>query len=381
MQESLWKNEQAEQYFPGIFNYPDGISNKSGDVHVKTNLLSFVFALSLVLLAMVPWAEAGCSVSGGCGSRGDYWTATAQSFIDSDVPLVGVTASASTEVSTAFTSSFKAGQAVVDSTNKTSEGTTGTVPKLEGVYVTPGSRADQFANSALLKPLDAVSPDELVLDVSNRLSSGEAHIRDAIHIPSKSFFYENGTLRSASELSELLGNAGISREDAVMVYSDTFSSGEATSVLWALEALGQKSARALDGGLDNWIGDSLPMQTGENIRPSVSYSAIPINETLVDYDYVKSGQAQLVDARSLQDYGTGKIGNATFVSPERLIEGGRLSPGKDLSGAFAVLDMNRTVVVYSDDINKASLVWFALQLQGFDSRIYSWQDWQEHEHR
>jgi len=378
------ENEQAEQYFPGIFNCPDAISNKSsnrsGDVHVKTNtgLLPSVFALSLVLLAMVPWAEAGCSVSGGCGSRGDYWTATAQSFIDSDVPLVGVTAGANTEVSTAFTSSFKAGQAAIDSANKTSEGT---VPKLEGVYVTPGSRADQFTNSDLLKPLDAVSPDELVLDVSNRRSSGEAHIRGAIHIPSKSFFYENGTLRSASELSELLGNAGISREDAVMVYSDTFSSGEATSVLWALEALGQKSARALDGGLDNWIGDSLPMQTSENIRPSVSYSAIPINETIVDYDYVKSGQAQLVDARSLQDYGTGKIGNATFVSPERLIEGGRLSPGKDLSGAFAVLDMNRTVVVYSDDINKASLVWFALQLQGFDSRIYSWQDWQEHEHR
>lgn len=343
---------------------------------MKTNLLSSVFVLSVVLLASIPWAEAGCSVSGGCGSRDDYWTATAQSFIDSDVPLVGVTASASTESSTAFTSSFKAGQAVTDSSNKTSDGT---APKIEGVYVAPGSRADQFTNATLLKSLDAVSPDELVLDVSNRQSSGEAHIRGSIHIPSKDFFYGNGTLRSASELSGLLGNAGISREDAVMVYSDTFSSGEATSVLWALETLGQKSARALDGGLDNWIGDSLPMQTSEYILSSVSYAAIPLNETLVDYDYVKSGQAQLVDARSLQDYGTGRIGNATFISPERLIAEGRLSPGKDLSGAFAALDKSRTVVVYSDDINKSSLVWFALQLQGFDSRIYSWQDWQEHE--
>lgn len=344
---------------------------------MKTNLLSSVIAILFVLLAVILCTEGGSSVSCSCGSRGDYWTATAQSFMDSDVPLVGVTASASTESSDAFTSSFKAGQNAIDSANGTSEGT---VPKLEGVYVTPGSRADQFANSTLLKPLDAVSPDELVLDVSNRQSSGEARIKGAIHIPSSSFFYENGTLRSVSELSSLLGNAGISREDAVMVYSDTFSSGEATSVLWALEMLGQRSVRALDGGLDNWIGDSLPMQTNENIRPSVSYAAIPFNEMLVDYDYVKSGKAQLVDARSLQDYGTGKIGNATFISSERLIADSRLSPGKDISGAFAVLDRSKTVVVYSDDINKASLVWFALQLQGFDSRIYSWQDWQEHEH-
>ena len=345
---------------------------------MKMNLLSSVFALSMVLLAMIPWAEAGCSVSGGCGSRGDYWTATAQSFIDSDVPLVGVTASASAESSTAFASSFKAGQTAVDSINRTTEGT---VPKLEGVYVATGSRADQFTNSTLLKSLDAVSPDELVLDVSNSQSTGKAHIRGAIHIPSKSFFYENGTLRSVSELSGLLGNAGISREDAVMVYSDTFSSGEATSVLWALETLGQRSARALDGGLDNWIGASLPMETGENIRSAVSYTTSQRNYMPVDYDYVKSGQAQLVDARSLQDYGTGRIGNATFVSPERLIAEGRLSPGKDLGGVFAVLDRSRTVVVYSDEINKASLVWFALQLQGFDSRIYSWQNWVKHEHQ
>jgi thiosulfate/3-mercaptopyruvate sulfurtransferase len=36
-------------------------------------------------------------------------------------------------------------------------------------------------------------------------------------------------------------------------------------------------------------------------------------------------------------------------------------------------------VVYSDDIFGASIVWFALELMGYDARVYRWQDWQENE--
>ena len=342
---------------------------------MKINSLSFL-AIIIAASAMIQWADgAPCSV-GGCGGGDDSWMTSAQAFMNSDVPLVGVTGNQNTN---SFSSgSFQAGQAVGGAINKTVNSTIpGSVASVSGVYVAPGSRADLFPAPGMLKPLDAISEKDVVLDVSSRRSPGEAHIRGGVHIAAKSFFYENGTMRSVSELAAILGGAGISNQDALMVYSDSFGSGEATAVLCMLRYLGQEDLRALDGGLDNWISASLPMETKENVRQPVSYVPNLRAGILADYDFVKSGQAQMVDARSFQEYGKARIGNATFISPENVLEDGRLKVGAGLKDTFARLNASRTTVVYSDDIYGASVVWFALQLMGFDSRIYTWQDWQE----
>jgi thiosulfate/3-mercaptopyruvate sulfurtransferase len=330
----------------------------------------FFLAIIIAAFAMTPWAQGGCSV-GGCGGGDDSWAASAQSFMASDVPLVGVTANQNTMSSSFGTGSFQAGQTAGVAINKTVDGT---VPDssaiVGGAYVTPGSRNDLFPAPGMLKSLDALSEKDVVLDVSNHRYPGQAHIRGSVHVPAKSFLYENGTPRSVSELAAILGGAGVSSEDDVMVYSDSFASGEATAVLYMLRYLGHEDARALDGGLDNWIAASLPMETKENVRSPASYAARPRTELLADYDFVESGQAQMVDARSFQEYGKARIGNATFISPENVLEEGRLKPGAGLKDTFARLNASRTVVVYSDDLYGASVVWFALQLMGFDARIY-----------
>jgi thiosulfate/3-mercaptopyruvate sulfurtransferase len=177
----------------------------------------------------------------------------------------------------------------------------------------------------------------------------------------------------------ILGGAGVSSKDAVMVYSDTFSSGEATSVLWMLRYLGHEDVMALDGGVDNWIEASLPLETKENVRSPVSYVVNPRTELLADYDFVKFGQAQMEDARSFQEYGKARIGNATFISPENVLKEGRLKLGDGLKDTFARLNASRAIVVYSNDIYEASVVWFVLELMDYDARIYMWQDWEERE--
>lgn len=219
----------------------------------------------------------------------------------------------------------------------------------------------------------------MVLDVSNKRSTGEAHIRGTIRIPSKSFLYDNGTMRQPPELAAILGEAGISEKDAVVVYSDNFSSGEAASVLWILRYLGHENVQALDGGLEDWIAASLPLETKENVRPAASYILHLRPGLLADYDFIKSGKAQVVDARTFQDFGKSRIPNAIFISQDIILEGGKIKAGAKLNDTFARLDTSRPVAVYSNDLLKASLVWYALQLMGFDSRIYEWQDWQAHE--
>jgi len=341
--------------------------------------LLFFLAIIIAAMASIPFAQAGCSV-GGCGSGSDSWLESAQAFMNSDVPLVGVAGTQSTN--SIRTGSFQAGQpAGVARSMSVNSTSTSTVSSISGAYVATGSRAASFPAPEMLKSLDAISEKEVVLDVSGSRSPGQAHIRGSINLPARNCFFENGTLRSAADQAAILGKAGISQEDALMVYSDSFGSGEATAVLFALRRLGHDNVRALDGGLDNWIAASLPMETKENVRSPVSYAPLPRDELLSDYDYVKSGQAQMVDARSFQEFGKSRILNATFISPENVLEEGRLKNGTNLKDTFARLNSSRTVVVYSDDIYGASVVWFALQLMGFDARIYSWQDWQAREGR
>lgn len=331
-------------------------------------LLAFLISSSIILSSVIQPVQGACSV-GGCGGEDNSWLASAQSFIGSDVPLVGVRAGATANSDAAYSRSFKAGIEVGSPTNNT---TKSAIPALAGVYVTPGSRDELFESPQMLRSLDALSGDEVVLDVSSNRSVGQPRIRGAVNIPAGRFFHENGTLRNLSELASLLGQAGISRSDSVVVYSETFRSGEATAVLWALRCLGHEEAAALDGGLDNWLGVSLPLESRENIRPQTRYIPGPALEVPADYDLVRSGQVQIVDARSFQDYGSSKIGNATWIGPENLLEEGRLKAG--LNATFARLNVNQMVVVCSDDIFMSSLVWFALELMGYDTRIYTWQE-------
>lgn len=339
--------------------------------------LGFIF----IAFTMTALSSAQCSVS-GCG-RGENWEASAQAFLNSDVPLVGLS-----QMDQAKETSFKAGEAVNSGVKNETDNVAGETinddtvsSKSQTDYVQPTYRSDLFIRGDLLKPMPDVSSSELILDVSNSYSPGDAHIRGAIHIPSKSFLYENGTLKPIPEIARILGDAGISREDSVVVYSDSFNSSEAVFVLWLLKYLGHEDVTALDGGLDDWTKASLPLETRQNSRNATNYTPSVKPDLLANYDYVKSGTPQMVDARIFQEYGKERIPQAFFIGPDMVLEGEKVKAGDQLNDTFAKLDADRPTVVYSTDLLNSSLVWYALQLMGFDSRIYSWQDWQEHEQR
>lgn len=329
--------------------------------------LGIVF-VALFLTASV---SAKCPASGCGAGAGENWEASAQAFINSDVPLVGTN-----QIDQAKNTSFKAGN---EAGNKTQSdtGEIGT-PKAQTDYVQPVYRSDLFIKGDLLKSLPDVSGSELILDVSNTHAPGDAHIRSAIHVPSRSFLYENGTLRPILEIAKILGDAGISRDDSIVVYSDDFGSGEATFVLWLLRYLGHEDVKALDGGLNDWTAASLPLETKQNSRNVTNYTPVLKPELLADYEYVKSGTPQTVDARTFQEFGKGRIPQAYFIGTNSVLEGGKVRAGDQLNDTFAKLKSDRQTVVYSTDFFNSSLVWYALQLMGFDSRLYSWQDWQGH---
>jgi thiosulfate/3-mercaptopyruvate sulfurtransferase len=341
----------------------------------------FILGIALALAAMTQscGTDAKCP-PGGCSSGQDDWQESANDFINSDVPAVGA-------VSTVDTGSgnFNAGQQVGSSVSGTNSGTSsGTSGNTEGStvsnadFVEADSRAGLFLKGEYLKPLSGISQSDTMVDVSNQRSKNDGNIIGTINIPSKSFLNDDGTLKSVADAAKILGNAGVSSRDSVIVYSDSFSSGESTFVFWLLRYLGHEDVRSLDGGLEDWKKASLPLETKQNARNPAGYTPNPKPGLLADYDYVTSGSAQLVDARDFLEYGKGRIPGAAYIGTDSLLEDGRLKSGSELNDTFAKLKISRPVVVYSSDFMSASLVWYALQLMGFDSRIYSWQDWQAH---
>lgn len=96
------------------------------------------------------------------------------------------------------------------------------------------------------------------------------------------------------------------------------------------------------------------------------------------YDEVKSGQAQIIDARTPEEFAAGAIPGAINLPYDLVQSGDNINDDTSLSATFADLDKNRPVVVYTSTGLKASPVCFALQVLGYDARLYTYQDWIEH---
>jgi thiosulfate/3-mercaptopyruvate sulfurtransferase len=335
---------------------------------VRTRIL--LMALGIVLVGLAWDGRASCP-PGGCGGNAGDWESQARDWMNADVPLVGV------HPQEGIKTSFMAGAAALAQNG--GETVNPVLPKATMDYESPPFRSDLFPNGRMIKPLLSVSSSDLPLYVFDGESSAQRVIRGSVCLPYKGFFSENGTLYPMPELVRILGQAGISSRDPVVAYGDNFSSGEATFMVWLLQYLGQEDVRALDGGLEDWLQASLPLDR-PMVRPAVNYySSHPRPELLVDDKYVRSGEAQVVDARSFQEFGLGGSSNATFMGPERVLEKGKVESGEQLNQTLARLDKGQPVAVSSDDFRSASLVWYALQLMGYDSRIYIRQKGQGHQ--
>jgi len=304
-------------------------------------------ALAISLISSIifaPMVDAGCA----CSAVGD-WEAKAAEFLKIDD-------------ASAMPSSSSDAQTIT----KTNQ------PKAV-------SRSASFPNGEILKPMKSVSSSDVVLDVSNGDSYVRSHIKNAIHIPSRDFIDSDGKLRSSQELAIVLGDAGISRDNSVVVYGTSESSGEAEFAFLVLRYLGQREVQLLDGSLADWQAAGLPVESSENKKPGADYIPEVQSDVIANYDYVKSNQAQIVDARPFVEFGQGRIPGSTALDPATIIKGEKIKSAEELSVVFNRLIKDRPIVVYSSDYSRSSLVWYALQLMGYKASIYTWEDWKEHD--
>lgn len=342
----------------------------------KSSWFVIGFLTILLMLVLVYNANAACSIS-GCGSNSGDWESTANAFMNSDVPgsFIQSNAPNGPNVSGEI-SSDKA-----DNKEALKNNTAEINVEPESVNSAPPSnRSDDFANGGILEPVLGVSGSDVVIDAINENNhSNQPHINGAIPLPSKSLMYQNGTLRPLSELAGILGGAGIARGERTVIYGDGSAPADATFVFWVLRYLGSNDVLVLDGGLNDWRSKGLPLGSGPIIRKPTAYEPRIRRELLADYDYVKVGKAQIVDARTFQEFAKKRIPGSISIDSAKVLVGGRIKDSARLNDTFSGLRRDKPVVVYSEDGLNASLVWFALQLMGYNSSIYTWNDWEAHQ--
>jgi thiosulfate/3-mercaptopyruvate sulfurtransferase len=324
--------------------------------------------------------------SGACGLDNNNWEDTAKAFMNSDVPSVGTNILGTSGSSFRVLSPDGASKedtskdSSIEPLNEFARDSKANAPEAAKSskfdYNRPPLRSDLFVRGQVLEPLLSVSSSDLVLDVSNGDRYPRNHARDALHLPSDIFLRENGSLKSVDDMAEILGHVGVVGNDPFVVYGDSME--EAALVFWVLRYLGSDSAKVMDGTFDDWIQASLPLVSGDNPRKPSEYVPRVRQDLLASYNYVSSGDPQIVDSRSFQEFGKGRIPGSIFVPPEQIMDKGLLMDPSGLNQSFSTLDKSRSVVVCCADLASGSLVWYALQLMGFDSRLYPWSDWMSH---
>ena len=246
--------------------------------------------------------------------------------------------------------------------------------------VLAGTETGRFAK-ALVSP-ENVSPEDIVLDIS---PSATRYMEGAVNINYEGFLGEGGQLKSVSEIATLLGEAGISRNDSLVIAGECLPCGGGPSPAifsyWLLKYLGHEKVRVLDGSIDDWAAAGRNTSNKSATRPKTEYVPLLKPELLATYEFVVNGGAQIVDARPARDYGIGSIPGAINIPYENVLVNESIKPEEDLQKVLAKLEKDRPIVVYTNVGVEASLVWFALNLSGYDARLYSWRDWLENQPR
>lgn len=327
-----------------IIRYKNGLEcyseiDRSAFKRALISLISFSFILSII-----PGALAGCACSGG-----GVWDPSGFLNYDPVAPAIvssGADAGSSTQAQPEF-----------------------------------DYRSATFPAGEIIKALPSVSSSDLVVDISDGDDRG--YIRGAFRISPSSLLNEDGSLRSPQELSGVLGAAGLSAGDPVVVYGSDV--GNAAFGLWVMKYLGQEKVSILDGDFQRWSAARLPVDNATTQREKKNYTSSGTSDLLASYDDVSSSfnaassSFQVVDARPFQQFARDGISHARNIDYNRVIDGDRIA-GKDrLEQTFDGLDKSKPVAVYSSKYTQAATLWLALTVMGYDAKIYPWDDWLAHQ--
>lgn len=188
-------------------------------------------------------------------------------------------------------------------------------------------------------------------------------------------------------LAQQLGALGVRPEQTVVLYDEGWSTG-LTQSFWALERVGQRAVRVLDGGFGVWQAAKAPMSTGlaHPAPASHAYAATTRDERLATREWIvtHANEAQLLDARGEQEWGSGHIPGAVSCCWKEFAEEAddevRLASAPVVEAGLDSLGLSpeAETATYCRSGARASWLYFVLRLMAWEQvRVYdgSMVDW------
>lgn len=326
------------------------------------------FGLLLVMSTAFPGvADAACGCSGGGGTWGGAGDWLNDFLTPTDWASLGLSPSyeALADESTT-TGSTAEGSTVADATVDASKPVAS-----DGAEVTDEKKTITISPADLLSDMNGDSK-YLIIYTDNIKS--DSYIKGSVFLPSGNLIDGSVLLKSIADLADLLGAAGISEDDSLVVYG-CWDCGNPTFVLWALTYLGQGNVLILEGTMEDWVSAGIPMEEMPGVRSPVIYTPNPKPELLASNEDVMADGVMLVDARSAEDFEAEHIDGAINIEHQLLIDDGFFVDDGTLAELFKDLRSDGKVIVYSERGGKASVVWCALEKMGYSASLYSWEDW------
>jgi len=186
----------------------------------------------------------------------------------------------------------------------------------------------------------------LTAPTAGRASYQEGHIPGAVFVDlDRDLAAEEGDgrhpLPATDDFVANLGRLGLSPDDEVVVYDDQ-GGAVAARMWWMLESIGHPGqVRVLDGGLQEWVGQGLPVESGSVTREPVVYPPVAGYTGVVRHDELEG--RFLADLRSPERYRgetepvdpkAGHIPGAVNLPLAGNLDDGRFRTSRDLDHAY-----------------------------------------------
>ena len=268
-------------------------------------------------------------------------------------------------------------------------------------------------NNILVSPSElyqrSTNPQEslVIIDTRDPEEYAKEHIPGAVNL--RDFFTylattdEEGYEAFRQHFSDLLSAAGVSPDSHVVIYEDKMNNGFGQSCRgWLiLQALGHKAASVLEGGINAWKNEGLPVsQECESPKPS-KFLPDPdaIGEVFVDKEEmlraIHDHDIQILDIRdqdeweglSSSPYGPdfaprkGRLERSVWLQWDKLMQDdAHYLTREEIIAAMRQLGIkvHHTVYIYCFKGARAANTYVALRTAGFDNiKVYfgSWNEW------
>ncbi len=234
-------------------------------------------------------------------------------------------------------------------------------------------------------------PTLILIDTRSFKEYSEGHIPGAVNLDLFAFHWidtsKEGLESFNIQTQKILSFVGVTNEKKVVFYDDVSGMLAARGV-WMLMYFSHPQVMMLDGGINKWKNENLPLETKSNPNKPSKFTGKINSDLIAGYEFINENldNLKIIDSRSKEEYDGsivraargGHIPNSMNIDwNQNITNDGTVKNDEDLSKLYN-LSKDAPIVTYCQGAYRAANTFIALKKIGFKNvKVYlgSWGEW------